>query len=77
MATANKVDAYAKFRYSAYSGLVFLLIASPYAYQLTQTIFGGIYRVASASGHPTTAGLLLHTVVYTLILFGLMHVKYL
>lgn len=68
MATPTAAE---KAKYSLYSALVFLLIASPFMYRATSSVLGG--WIASKQGLPTVAGLLLHTVVFALILFGLMY----
>ena len=65
-----------KLKYSLVSALIFLLIASPIMFQVVQAIFGGLFTVASPGGCPTIAGLLLHTVVFFGIIFGLMFVKF-
>ena len=57
--------------YSIQAALVFLVIASPFMYNLVQSILGRLVTVAKG-GCPTMAGLLLHTVVYGLIVYGLM-----
>jgi len=62
-----------KARYSLYSTIVFLIIASPFMFKLVNAILGSIVPIASPSGCPTTAGLLLHSIVFFLIVFGLMH----
>lgn len=62
-----------KARYSLYSALVFLLIASPPMFKLVNMVLGKLVPIASSAGCPTTAGLLLHTVVFFFIIFGLMH----
>jgi hypothetical protein len=60
-----------KAKYSIYSAIVFLLIASPMMYRLTSSVLGA--WISSKQGCPTLAGLVLHTVVFGLILFGLMY----
>jgi len=53
---------------SIISGLLFLLIASPFLFTLVNDITKRVgLTVASASGCPTTSGLLLHALVFILI----------
>lgn len=64
-----------KLRISLISGLVFLIIASPQLYKATQYLLGRLFTVASPIGCPTVAGLLLHTAVFVLVVYGLMFVR--
>ncbi len=59
-----------KAKYSIQSALLFFLIANPYTYQFIRSMLGT--WVASDSGCPTPSGLLLHSLVFGLIVFGLM-----
>jgi hypothetical protein len=60
-----------KAKYSFYSALVFFLVANPETYKVTQTVFGSLFTVSNG-GCPTPIGLMLHTVVFFIILLGLM-----
>lgn len=60
---------------SVQSALIFAVIASPQLFALMQDLLGGLIRITSGSGVPTTAGLLLHAAVYGLIVYVLMHYK--
>jgi hypothetical protein len=62
-----------RFRYAVYSGLVFLLISSPMMYKFTSSHIS--HGLASAGGCPTTAGLILHTIVFILLVFLLMMIR--
>jgi hypothetical protein len=64
-----------KLRYSFYSALVFLVLASPPVYKLVDQLLGSLVRVANPAGCATTAGLFIHAVVFGLVIFGLMHLK--
>jgi hypothetical protein len=58
------------------SVIVFLLVSIPFTYKLTNGLLGGIFgKLADGSGCPTTLGLLIHSIVYGLIVYGLMHIK--
>jgi len=60
-----------KAKYSFYSALVFFLVANPETYKLSQMIFGSIFTVSNG-GCATPTGLFLHTILFFLILLGLM-----
>jgi len=66
------VNAWLKAKYSFISALVFYIVANPETYKLTQTIFGSFFQVAYPMGAATTAGLLLHTIVFFAVMWGLM-----
>lgn len=61
-----------KAKYSFQSALLFFLIANPAAFQVMRRVLGG--WVASDTGCPTGAGLLLHSLVFGLVVFLLMKV---
>ena len=53
--------------------LLFFLIANPFTYRLTNSLLGGLIgRIADPSGCPTSTGLILHSVVFGLAVYGLM-----
>lgn len=53
--------------------LLFFIIANPMTYRLTNSLLGGLVgRLADPSGCPTSTGLLLHSAVFGLIVYGLM-----
>jgi hypothetical protein len=60
-----------KAKYSFYSALVFFLIANPETYKFTQMIFGSIFTISNG-GCPTPAGLFFHSIVFFVVLLGLM-----
>lgn len=61
-----------KAKYSFYSTLVFFLVANPETFKLTQRLLGGVLTVASEGGCPTAYGFFLHSLVFFLILWGMM-----
>ena len=61
-----------KWRYTLMTTVLFLVIVHPMTYRLTHSIFKGLFKVAGKSGCPTTAGYLLHAVVFTLLLRAMM-----
>jgi hypothetical protein len=62
-----------KFLISVMSALVFFIISNPDTYRLTRSIFGR--WVAGPTGCPSVRGLMLHTVVFVLITWGMMNIK--
>ena len=64
-----------KARYSLYSAILFLILASPPVYKLVEKLLGSVVRIADSSGCATTAGLVVHAVVFGLIVYGMMHIK--
>ena len=62
-----------KFLISLMSALVFFVIANPDTFRLTRSIFGK--WVSSPTGCPSGKGLMLHTVVFLLVVWGMMNVK--
>jgi hypothetical protein len=62
-----------KFVVSLISALLFFLVASPEMYQLTRGIFG--QWISGPTGCATTAGVILHAVVFLLVTWGLMNLK--
>jgi len=53
--------------------LLFFIIANPFTYRLTNSLLGGLVgRLSDPSGCPTSLGLIVHSVVFGLIVYGLM-----
>jgi hypothetical protein len=61
-----------KAKYSAYSTLIFFLIANPETYRMVQTYFGSYITVATEGGCPTPTGFFLHTLLFFGVLWGFM-----
>jgi hypothetical protein len=62
-----------KFMASLMSAFLFFIIANPETFIIVRKIFGD--WVASASGFPTILGLILHSFVFMLIVWGIMNLK--
>lgn len=60
--------------YSLLAAILFVIVGSPLTYGLVQSVLGGLVTIAR-SGAPTTAGLLVHGLVYGLLTLALMKVK--
>lgn len=61
-----------KAKFSFYSTLVFFLIANPETYKLMERIFGSFVHIASEGGCPTPMGFFLHSLLFFLVLWGIM-----
>jgi hypothetical protein len=68
----NVVNAALKAKYAFYSTLVFFLVANPETFKMTQRLFGGFLTLASESGCPTAYGFFGHSLLFFLILWGMM-----
>jgi hypothetical protein len=52
------------------AGLMFFIVSNPTFYTLVDSVLGGLLgRIASASGCPTTWGLVVHSSVFALLTF--------
>jgi len=70
---AKLVTSEEKWSISVVSGLIFLLISSPFLYGLTSSLFECFgLTLASSKGLPTNIGLLVHSVVFILIVRAMM-----
>lgn len=57
-----------KFKYSLYSALAFFLVANPVTFKFVNSLIAGV----AVNGCPTAFGFMLHTVVFFIVLYGLM-----
>lgn len=62
-----------KFLIALMSALLFFVIANPTTFRIVRKIFGN--WVSTPTGCPSTYGLLLHSLVYLLISWGMMNLK--
>ena len=62
-----------KFVTSLISGLTFFVIANPETFRLVRRVLGP--RIATPNGCPSTMGLLVHSLVFVLVVWGMMNVK--
>ena len=61
-----------KAKYAFYSMLIFFLVANPETYIITQGFFGRFFHIAGEGGCPTALGFFFHTLLFFLILWGIM-----
>lgn len=58
-----------KWTYTLYTTIIFILVSLPYTYRITNKLLKGIFGVlCEKNGCPTNIGLVIHTIVFTLIL---------
>lgn len=62
-----------KFVISLISGLTFFIVANPETFRLVRRVLGP--AIATPTGCPSTLGLLVHTVVFILIVWGMMNLQ--
>ena len=62
-----------KFITSLISGLTFFIVANPETFRLVRRVLGP--RIATPNGCPSTMGLLVHSLVFILVVWGMMNVK--
>ena len=62
-----------KFLISIMSALVFFVVANPETFRVMRKVFGS--WVSSPTGFPSTGGLVLHTIVFMLVTWGMMNTK--
>ena len=58
---------------SIISGLTFFVIANPETFRLMRSILGS--SIATPTGCPSTRGLILHSFVFILVVWGMMNIK--
>ena len=61
-----------KAKYSAYTTLIFFLIANPETYKLLQKFLGSWVDIASEGGCPTPTGFFIHTLLFFIVLWSMM-----
>ena len=62
-----------KFLISIMSASVFFVVANPETFRVMRKVFGS--WVSSPTGFPSTGGLVLHTIVFMLVTWGMMNTK--
>jgi len=58
---------------SIISGLTFFIVANPETFRIVRAILGS--WIATPTGCPSTLGLLVHTLVFILVVWGMMNIK--
>ena len=58
---------------SIISGLTFFVIANPETFRLVRRVLGS--GIATPNGCPSTTGLIVHSIVFILVVWGMMNVK--
>ena len=58
---------------SVISGLTFFIVANPETFRIVRKVLGP--RIATPTGCPSTMGLLVHTLVFIMVVWGMMNLK--
>ena len=58
---------------SIISGLTFFIVANPETFRIVRAILGS--WISTPTGCPSTLGLLVHTLVFILVVWGMMNIK--
>lgn len=65
-----------KWKYTLITTVLFLIVVHPETYKLVHSLIGKVVgKIASKDGAPTILGIMVHSVVFTLLLRGLMEIK--
>jgi hypothetical protein len=72
---AQEVTAMQKLYISLIAGLVFLVVSAPFTYKLVNSLTSAVgLNIADSEGCPNLVGLLIHTLVFVLVVYGLMFI---
>lgn len=71
----TELDNMKKWKYTLITTVIFLIVANPHTYIWVNSLLGSFVKIASPTGCPTQIGLIVHTIVFTLILRGVMDLK--
>jgi uncharacterized membrane protein YwzB len=66
----SEVNIFTKLKHTIYGTLIYFFVSNPVTYKLVASLFGN--WVADSNGCPTDIGVFLHTIVYLMVLFGVM-----
>lgn len=62
-----------KWRWTLMTVVIFIIVVNPLTYMLMNGLFKNVgMKLSSATGCPTVLGLVIHTIVFTLLLRGIM-----
>lgn len=57
-----------KWKYTLFTTVIFLVVINPVTYQLVNKLFRNLVgTICDSAGCPTTTGILVHTVIFTLL----------
>ena len=66
---------YNKWKYSILGGLVFFILSSPIMYKIVNVLLNNILQIINKHGCPNMYGLLIHSIVYTLLIIAMMNLN--
>ena len=61
-----------KWRYTLETTVLLIILFNQYTFKFMQTLLGKCIKIASKDGNPTIYGFLIHALIFTLLLRGLM-----
>ena len=64
-----------KWRYTLITTLLFFIVINPYTYKLVHFLLKKVVKIADKSGCPSVVGMIIHGIVFTLLLRGLMELN--
>lgn len=68
-------DNYQKWKYTLYTTIIFLIVVNPATFLLVNSLIGSLIKICDTKGCPTMNGLLVHALVFTIVLRGMMDLK--
>ena len=71
----DSIDNQKKWKYSIIAAVIFLIVACPYTYSIVHDLLKSFVKIIDSNGCPTNAGCIIHAIVFTLILRGVMDLK--
>ncbi len=57
-----------KWRYTLYTTVVFLIVVNPMVYKFVNSLLNNIVVISNNDGCPTTEGMIIHALVFTVVL---------
>lgn len=57
-----------KWRYTLYTTVVFLIVVNPVVYRFMNNMLNGVVSLSNMDGCPTKEGILLHTIIFTVVI---------
>jgi len=73
---ARELTTFDKWRFTLYTTMLLVILFNPWMYLLVNKLVGSLIgRIANKEGCPTMLGFIIHAVVFTVILRGLMNMN--
>ena len=76
MGSGNEKSSAQKWKWTLMTTLIFLVVVNPTTYKTVNNLLSGVVgKIADSAGCPTETGIIVHSIVFTLLLRGLMEMK--